>query len=156
MKKIAPFLWIKEGGKEALEFYTALFANSKVVHVQPIPGAPGAPGQFVANFELMGEPYMMIQGGENPMLAATGPISLVVECDTQAEIDKLWDAFKDGGKEIQCGWITDKYGITWQVVPAQMGELMSGDPAKAQRVMMAMLNMIKIDLSTLEAAAKGV
>lgn len=155
MKKITPFLWIKEDGKGALEFYTTLFENSKVVSVTPLEGAPGAPGQFVAEFTLMGEPYLLLQGGENQMLAAAGPLSLSVPCDTQEEIDRLWEAFKEGGKEIACGWITDRYGITWQVDYAKMGALMSGDAEKRARVTQAMLKMMKLDIAALEAAAQG-
>lgn len=155
MKKITPFLWIKENGKEALEFYTNLFEGSKVLSVTPIEGAPGPAGQFVASFELMGTEFMLIQGGDNPMLAAPGHISLVVPCDTQEEIDKLWDAFMQGGAPMQCGWITDRYGITWQVVPTKMGEWMAGDPEKRARVLAAFMQMTKFDIAKLEAAAGG-
>lgn len=155
MQKITPFMWIKEGGQEALDFYTKLFAGSKVVSVTPVEGAPGPAGQFVASFELMGEPYMLIQGGDNPMLAAPGPLSLTVPCDSQEEIDKLWAAFSEGGKPNVCGWITDRFGITWQVVPAKMSEWMSGEPAKRARVMAAFMQMTKFDIAALEAAAAG-
>jgi predicted 3-demethylubiquinone-9 3-methyltransferase (glyoxalase superfamily) len=155
MQKIIPFIWIKENAREALDFYTGLFADSKVVQITPIDGAPGPAGQFVATFELMGQPYMLIQGGDNEMLKAAGPISLTVPCDTQDEIDMLWDAFSQGGKPIACGWISDRFGVTWQVVPAKMGELMSGDPEKVKRVTEAMLKMVKLDIPALEAAARG-
>ena len=155
MKKITPFIWIKENAKEALDFYTGLFENSKVMQITPIEGAPGPAGQFVATFELMGEPYMMLQGGDNEILKAAGPMSLVVPCDSQEEIDKLWDAFSQGGKPIACGWISDRFGVTWQVVPTKMGELMSGDPEKVKRVTEAMMKMIKLDIPALEAAARG-
>jgi predicted 3-demethylubiquinone-9 3-methyltransferase (glyoxalase superfamily) len=156
MKKIQPFIWFKENGKEAMELYTTLFANSSVGRVTMLPDAPGPAGQFVGEFELMGEKFMCIQGGENPMLAAPGPISLVVECDTQEEIDKLWDAFKDGGKEIQCGWITDPFGITWQIVPSILGQLMSDpDKEKAHRTTMAMMGMVKLDIAALQRAHDG-
>ena len=155
MQKITPFMWIKENGKEALEFYTKLLPNSRVVSITPIEGAPGPSGQFVANFELLGQPFMMLQGGDNPMLAAPGPISLTLTCDTQDEIDTVWDAFSNGGKPNVCGWIMDKYGITWQVVPAKMGEYMGGDPEKRMRVMKAFMKMTKFNIAELEAAAKG-
>jgi predicted 3-demethylubiquinone-9 3-methyltransferase (glyoxalase superfamily) len=155
MQKIIPFIWIKENAREALDFYTGLFDDSKVVQITPIDGAPGPAGQFVATFELLGQPYMLIQGGENEMLKAAGPISLTVPCDTQEEIDTLWDAFSQGGKPIACGWISDRFGVTWQVVPAKMGELMSGDPEKVKRVTEAMLKMVKLDIPALEAAARG-
>lgn len=155
MKKITPFMWIKEDGKGALDFYTKLFKDSKIVSITPIEGAPGPAGQFVASFELMGQSFMLIQGGENPILNSAGPLSLTVPCDTQEEIDALWSAFEDGGKPIACGWITDRYGITWQVVPAKMSELMGGDEAKRMRVTQAMLKMMKFDIAALEAAAQG-
>jgi predicted 3-demethylubiquinone-9 3-methyltransferase (glyoxalase superfamily) len=155
MQKITPFIWIKENAREALDFYTGLFPDSKVVQITPITGAPGPKGQFVANFELMGQSFMLIQGGENEILKAAGPVSLVVPCDTQAEIDTLWDAFAKGGKPVACGWITDRFGVTWQVVPAKMGELMSGEPEKVKRVTEAMLKMVKLDIPALEAAARG-
>jgi predicted 3-demethylubiquinone-9 3-methyltransferase (glyoxalase superfamily) len=157
MKKITPFLWFKEKGEEALGFYTKLFPNSKMGRITPLPEAPGPAGQFVADFELMGEPFMAIQGGPNPMLDSAGPISLVVPCDTQEEIDRLWEAFKDGGKEIACGWISDKYGITWQVVPSTIGELMSDpDPEKRKRVAQVVMNSMKFSIAELEAARDGI
>ena len=155
MKKITPFLWIKENGKEALDFYTNLFADSKILSVTPIEGAPGPAGQFVASFTLMGGEFMLIQGGDNPMLAAPGPLSLVVPCDSQEEIDKLWAAFSEGGAPNVCGWITDRFGITWQVTPTKMGEWMTGEPEKRARVIQAFMQMTKFGIATLEAAAKG-
>jgi predicted 3-demethylubiquinone-9 3-methyltransferase (glyoxalase superfamily) len=155
MQKITPFMWIKENGKEALDFYTGLFPDSKVLSETPIEGAPGAPGQFVATFTLMGQTFMMIQGGENSMLAAPGPLSLTVPCDTQEEIDTLWAAFSEGGKPNVCGWIMDKYGITWQVVPAKMGELMSGTPEQRGRVIAAFMKMTKFNIAEVEAAYNG-
>jgi len=155
MQQITPFIWIKENAREALEFYTKLFKNSKVMQVTPIKGAPGPAGQFVANFTLMGQPFMLIQGGDNPILKTSGPLSLTVPCDTQEEIDTLWAAFEAGGKPIACGWIVDRFGVTWQVVPAKMGELMSGDPEKVKRVTGAMLKMMRFDIAALEAAAAG-
>lgn len=155
MQKIAPFIWIKENGKEALDFYTGLFEDSKVATVVPLLETPGPEGQFVAMFELMGQPFMMLQGGENEMLKAAGPVSLLVPCDTQEEIDRLWDAFSDGGKPIACGWITDKFGVTWQVAPAKMDEYMTGDPESVKRFMQAMMSMTKFDIAALEAAKRG-
>jgi len=155
MQHITPFIWIKDNAREALEFYTTLFKDSKVASITQIEGAPGPAGQFVANFTLMGQPFMLIQGGDNEILRAPGPLSLTVPCDSQEEIDTLWNAFADGGKPIACGWIIDRFGVTWQVVPAKMGELMSGDPAKVKRVTAAMLKMTKFDIAALEAAARG-
>ncbi|HUO55944.1 MAG TPA: VOC family protein [Candidatus Paceibacterota bacterium] len=155
MQKITPFIWIKDNAREALDFYTKLFADSAVVSITPIEGAPGPAGQFVAQFTLQGAPFMLIQGGDNEILRTPGPLSLTVPCDTQEEIDALWSAFEEGGKPIACGWITDRFGVTWQVMPAKMGELMSGDPEKVKRVTAAMLKMMKFDIAALEAAAQG-
>jgi len=149
-------LWFKENGQEAMELYTKLFPDSKIGNITMLPDAPGPKGQFVGEFELMAEKYMCIQGGENPMLAAVGPVSLVALCDTQEEIDKLWDAFKEGGKEIACGWITDRFGITWQVTPTVLGEYMSDpDQEKAHRTAIAMMNMVKFDIAALKRAHDG-
>ena len=147
-------MWIKEDARGALDFYTKLFANSKIGKITPIESAPGPKGQFVAEFQLMGQSFMLIQGGENSMLAAPGPLSLTAICDTQEEIDTLWNAFSDGGEPVACGWIKDRYGIMWQVVPAKMGELMSGDPDKVRRVTEVMMKMMKLDIAALEAAAQ--
>ncbi|MGE5540752.1 MAG: VOC family protein [Bacillota bacterium] len=156
MKNIQPFIWFKENGQEAMEFYTKLFADSRVVDVTMLPDAPGPEGQFVGNFELMGQKFMCLQGGPNPMLNAAGPISLVVPCETQEEIDRLWDAFSEGGHPIACGWITDRYGITWQVVPTILGELMSDpDQEKAHRTAIAMMDMMKFDIAALKRAHDG-
>lgn len=156
MKHIQPFIWFKENGQEAMEFYTKLFPDSRVRKITVIPEAPGAPGQFVGEFELMGQSFMCLQGGENPMLAAAGPVSLVALCETQEEIDKLWDAFSDGGTPIACGWITDRYGVTWQVVPTILGEYMSDpDKEKAHRTAMAMMQMMKFDIAALQKAHDG-
>lgn len=158
MQKITPFLWFKDNAEEAMEFYTKLFADSKVVSVTKM--ADNIPPQgkaLIGVFELMGQRYMCINGGENPMLAQAGPLSLVVPCDTQEEIDKLWSAFSEGGTPIMCGWITDKFGITWQVTPSMMDELMdaSADPERAKRVGAAMMQMVKLDIAQLRAAAEG-
>lgn len=156
MKKIQPFLWFKENGQEAMEFYAKLFPDSRVGQVTQIPDAPGPAGQFVGEFELMGEKFMCLQGGPNPMLAAAGPVSLVVPCETQEEVDRLWDAFSEGGKPIACGWITDRFGITWQVVPTVLGEYMNDpDPEKAHRTAIAMMDMMKFDIAALKRAHDG-
>lgn len=156
MKKIQPFIWFKENGREAMEFYTKLFADSRVGRVTMLQGAPGPEGQFVGEFELMGEKFMCLEGGPNEMLNAAGPISLMVPCDTQEEIDRLWDAFSEGGKPIACGWITDRFGVTWQVAPGIMGEYLSdSDPEKVRRTMTAMMDMVKLDLPALTRAYEG-
>ena len=155
MKKIAPFIWFNDNAEEAIAFYTSLFKDSKIVSITQLgDNVPGPKGkQLVAIFELMGEQFMAINGGPNKLLQNAGRISLVVPCDTQEEIDRLWNAFSDGGKPIACGWITDKFGVTWQVVPAVMGELMGDpDPIKAKRVADAMMKMVKFDIAALKAA----
>lgn len=158
MKSITPFIWFNDNAEEAMAFYTALFADSKTVSVtrlgDSVPGPAGK--QLVGEFELMGQRFMCINGGSNPMLESQGRISFVVPCDTQEEIDKLWAAFSDGGKEIACGWVTDKFGVTWQVVPSIMGELMGDpDPVKAKRTAEAMMQMMKFDIAALKAAHDG-
>lgn len=157
MQKIQPFIWFKDNAEEAMQFYTTLFADSKIVSVTKLEGTPGPANSLIGVFELMGERYMCINGGENPMLAAPGPMSLVVNCDTQEEIDKLWDAFSAGGTPNQCGWITDKYGVTWQVTPSNMDKIMGGPDAEGRkRAIAAMLQMIKLDMNVLQAAYDGV
>jgi predicted 3-demethylubiquinone-9 3-methyltransferase (glyoxalase superfamily) len=155
MKKITPFIWFKDNAEEALEFYTSLFADSRIVNITKLgDNVPGPQGkQIVATFELMGEQFLAINGGPNDILKSAGAISLVVPCDTQEEIDKLWNAFSDGGTPIACGWITDKFGVTWQVTPSMMNELMGDpDPVKAKRVADAMMKMMKLDIQALKDA----
>lgn len=157
MKKIQPFIWFEDRGEEAMAFYTSLFADSKIVNVTRLgDSVPGPSGQFVGTFELMGQSFMCIQGGPNEMLKAAGPISFVVPCDTQEEIDRLWAAFEEGGTAIACGWIRDRYGVTWQVVPDILGELMGDpDPEKAKRTAAAMMSMMKFDIAALKRAHDG-
>ncbi len=158
MQKIKPFIWFNENAEEAMTFYTGLFADSKIVHITRLgDNVPGPEGKkLVGEFTLMGETFLCINGGPNDMLKAAGPISLTVSCDTQEEIDKLWEAFKDGGTEIACGWIRDRFGVTWQVVPSIMGELMGDpDPIKAARTAEAMMKMMKFDIAALQRAHDG-
>jgi predicted 3-demethylubiquinone-9 3-methyltransferase (glyoxalase superfamily) len=159
MKKIQPFIWFNDNAEEAMEFYIKLFADSRIVKItrlgENVPGPKGK--QLVGEFELMGQTFLCINGGPNPMLQSAGPISFTVPCDTQEEIDKLWDAFKEGGKEIACGWIADRFGVTWQVVPSMMGQWMGDpDPEKAKRTAAAMMQMMKFDIAALKAAHDGV
>lgn len=159
MNKITPFLWFNDNAEEAIAFYATLFPNSKAIKITKLgDNVPGPAGkQLVADFELMGMSFMAINGGPTPPnMQGQGPISFVVQCDTQEEIDRLWNAFSDGGKPIQCGWITDKYGITWQVTPSIMGQLMGDpDPVKAKRTAEAMMRMVKFDIAALQAAHDG-
>lgn len=145
MQKIVPFLWFNNQAEEAARFYTAVFNNSRLIHVSPM----------VVTFELEGQPFMALNGG--PQFKFTEAISLFVNCETQEEVDALWQKLTaDGGQESQCGWLKDKYGVSWQIIPTILGKLMSDpDPVKSQRVMQAMLKMVKIDVNKLKEAHGG-
>jgi predicted 3-demethylubiquinone-9 3-methyltransferase (glyoxalase superfamily) len=156
MQKITTFLWFDSQAEEAATFYTSLFAGSKINSIARYgAGGPGEPGSVMTvDFELFGQQFVALNGG--PIYNFTPAISLYVHCQDQAEIDKYWRALTAGGREDQCGWLVDKYGVSWQIVPDRLIELLQDpDAAKAQRVMGAMLQMQKIDLPTIEAAAKG-
>jgi predicted 3-demethylubiquinone-9 3-methyltransferase (glyoxalase superfamily) len=160
MKKLQTFLWFVDNAEEAMAFYVSLFPNSRIVSVSRIgDNVPGPQGkQIIGEFELMGQSYMCINGGPLPeSMKGQGPMSLVVPCDTQEELDRLWDAFSaGGGKPIQCGWITDRFGTTWQVTPSIIGELMGDpDPEKARRTAEAMMKMVKFDIAELKRAHDG-
>lgn len=157
MQKITPFLWFDNQAEEAMNFYVSIFRNSKVLGVQRYgaegAGASGRPKGSVmtASFVLDGQEFVALNGG--PVYKFTPAISFVVNCETQAEIDEMWEGLTAGGMEIQCGWLMDKYGVSWQVVPAELGKLLSGpDPAKSERVMQALLQMKKIDIAGLQRA----
>jgi predicted 3-demethylubiquinone-9 3-methyltransferase (glyoxalase superfamily) len=157
MSKITPCLWFDGKAEEAAQFYVSLLPNSRIDAVLPYsvetPG--GKPGDVMTvEFTLAGESYMALNGG--PYFQFTPAISLSVSCTDQAEVDRLWDALSDGGSPQQCGWITDRYGVSWQVVPAVLGTRMKyKDPARVRRVMEAVLTMIKLDVNTLESAYRG-
>jgi len=148
MKKIIPFLWFDTQAEEAMNFYVSIFKNSKVLSVTP--GSNGI-AQFVT-FELEGQEFMALNAG--PQFKFNESISFFVDCKTQEEVDELWEKLTaDGGEESMCGWLKDKYGLSWQIIPAVLGELLSDkDPEKANRVMQAMLKMQKIDIAGLERA----
>jgi predicted 3-demethylubiquinone-9 3-methyltransferase (glyoxalase superfamily) len=153
MPKITPFLWFNDQAEEAMNFYTAIFKNSKISSVSRYgEGGPGQPGAVMtATFELDGQEFMALNGG--PLFTFTEAISFFVNCETQAEVDELWTKLTEGGEESQCGWLKDKYGLSWQIVPSALGELLSDpDAEKAGRVMHAMLQMKKIDIAGLRAA----
>jgi predicted 3-demethylubiquinone-9 3-methyltransferase (glyoxalase superfamily) len=158
MQGIKPFIWFTGQAEEAMNYYVGTFPNSKISHIERYSGDQGIPDEdklkgkvLTGVFELNGTEFMCLDGG--PQFEVSGGISFVVEPDTQEEIDKIWARLADGGKEIQCGWVTDKFGITWQVVPKQMGEMMSsGTPAQKQAVMKAMMPMVKMDIAKLEEA----
>jgi predicted 3-demethylubiquinone-9 3-methyltransferase (glyoxalase superfamily) len=155
MQKITPFLWFNDQAEEAMNFYTAIFKNSKIGSVSRYgEGGPGQPGSVMtATFELDGQEFMALNGG--PLFTFTEAISFFVNCETQAEVDELWEKLTEGGEESQCGWLKDKYGLSWQIVPSALGELLGHpDPAKAQRAMNAMLQMKKIDIEALRLASE--
>jgi predicted 3-demethylubiquinone-9 3-methyltransferase (glyoxalase superfamily) len=153
MQKITPFLWFNDQAEEAMNFYTAIFKNSKISSVSRYgEGGPGPQGSVMtATFELDGQEFMALNGG--PLFTFTEAISFFVNCETQAEVDELWGKLTEGGEESQCGWLKDKFGLSWQIVPSVLGELLNDpDAEKAGRVMNAMLQMKKIDIAGLRAA----
>ncbi len=153
MQKIIPFMWFDSNAEEAVHFYISLFKNSKVLDVSRYgEGGPGPAGQvFVMSFELDGHEYKALNGG--PVFKFTEAISFFVNCETQDEVDDLWEKLSAGGEKGRCGWLKDKFGMSWQVVPTSLGEVMSDpDPVKAQRVVQALMQMSKIDLKALENA----
>lgn len=150
-QKITPFLWFDNQAEEAMNFYISVFKNSKIVSTMPGPDGKVMTGTF----ELEGQTFMALNGG--PQFKFTEAISLFVDCVDQAEVDELWNKLTaDGGEASQCGWLKDKYGLSWQIIPKALGELLGGtDPVKAQRAMEAMLKMQKIDITALTAAYNG-
>jgi predicted 3-demethylubiquinone-9 3-methyltransferase (glyoxalase superfamily) len=153
MQKITPFLWFDDQAEEAMHFYTSIFKNSKVGTVSRYPeGAPGPAGKVMsATFQLEGQEFMALNGG--PLFKFTEAISFFVNCETQEEVDALWTKLSAGGKESQCGWLKDKFGLSWQIIPTALGKML-GDPdrERAKRVMQAMLKMKKIDIAGLKRA----
>jgi predicted 3-demethylubiquinone-9 3-methyltransferase (glyoxalase superfamily) len=153
MPKITPFLWFDDQAEEAMNFYVAIFENSKAGKVTRYGDAgPGPKGSVMtASFELDGQPFTALNGG--PRFKFTEAISFVVSCETQEEVDQLWARLSEGGQTQQCGWLKDKFGLSWQIVPVVLMELMSDpDPERSQRVMAAMLQMTKLDIATLRQA----
>lgn len=157
MQKITPFLWYDNQAEEAANFYASVFKNVKITEVRRYP--PNHPNGMAdkvltVSFNIEGQDFVGLNGG--PYYKTTPGISFFVNCETQAEVDELWDKLGDGGSLMQCGWITDKFGITWQIVPSVLGKLLNDpDPVKAGRVMQAMMPMTKLDIAKLEAAYKG-
>ena len=157
-QKISPFLWYTKEAEEAATLYASVFPDSRVTRVTALPSdTPSGPAGSVkvVDFVLFGQSFMAISAG--PLDAFNHAVSFVVKCDTQAEIDRYWNAFLDaGGKAEQCGWLQDRYGLFWQIVPSHLGEMMSDpDRAKAKRAADAMLTMQKFDIAALEAAYAG-
>jgi predicted 3-demethylubiquinone-9 3-methyltransferase (glyoxalase superfamily) len=153
VQKITPFLWFDGKAEEATNFYVSIFKNSKVGTITRYgDSGPGPKGTvMVATFQLDGQEFIALNGG--PQFTFTPAISFVVNCTTQEEIDTYWEKLSEGGAKNQCGWLQDKYGLSWQIVPTVLGELLQDkDAAKAQRVMKAMLQMTKIDIAVLKQA----
>jgi len=153
VQKIVPFLWFDNQAEEAANFYVSLFGNSKVGSVRRYGKAgPGPEGSVMSvTFQLEGQEFYALNGG--PHFKFTPAISLFVNCETQEEVDALWDKLLAGGRKDRCGWLQDKYGLSWQIIPTALGKLMSDpDPDKSARVMKAMLQMDKIDVNKLREA----
>lgn len=156
MPTITPFLWFDSQAEEAAQFYALVFPNSRVLSTTPAPdGTPDASagGVLTADFELDGVRFTALNGG--PHFRFTEAVSFVIDCADQAEVDHYWNALTaDGGEESQCGWLKDRFGLSWQVVPRQLNELLGDpDPGRSGRAMQAMLQMRKLDVAALQAAA---
>jgi predicted 3-demethylubiquinone-9 3-methyltransferase (glyoxalase superfamily) len=160
LERITPFLWFDNQAEEAAHFYTSIFNNSKIIGTTRYDEAGSKAAAMpkgtvmTMEFELDGQRFVALNGG--PMFKFTEAVSFVVNCETQAEIDYYWQKLSAGGQEVQCGWLKDKFGLSWQVVPRILGELLQDkDPAKAHRVMAAMLQMKKIEIEPLRKASEG-
>jgi len=157
MQKITPFLWFDGQAEEAVKFYTSVFKNSRVGKIarygeagEKASGRPKGSVMTIA-FRLAGQDFVALNGGRH--FKFTEAVSFVVHCKTQREVDYFWKKLSAGGKEVQCGWLKDKFGLSWQIVPADLGKLLSDrDPAKSQRVMQALLQMVKLDIKRLKQA----
>ena len=154
MQKITPFLWYAKEAEEAAYFYTSIFPNARVTRVATLPSESpsGPPGSVkVVEFVLFGQDFVAMSAG--PLDPFNHAISLVVNCDDQAELDRYWNALLEGGKAEACGWLKDRYGVSWQIVPTVMAEMMADpDRTRAKRATDAMLKMVKLDIATLRAA----
>lgn len=150
MSKITPFLWFDGQAQDAAEFYVSIFNNSRILSI-----SPGSDGKaFIVSFVLDGQEITALNGG--PEFKLNEAFSFSVTCEDQAEVDRLWTELTAGGEEQQCGWLKDKFGLSWQIVPRALGELMGGsDPVRSQRVMQALLKMVKIDIQGLQRAYDG-
>lgn len=163
MQKISPFFWFDTQAEEAANFYVALFPNSKINKILRYPKAadhvaPGGTGAVMTvDLTINGTDFTFLNGGKNDeFLGKPGPVSFVVNCDTQEEVDKYWDALTEGGKPNVCGWTQDKYGFTWQIVPTILPKLLSDpNPEVVNRVTACFMQMTKFDIAELEKAAKG-
>jgi len=157
VQKIVTFLWFDDKAEEAANFYVSVFKDARITNISRYGEAgPGPKGRaMTVNFELAGQQFMALNGG--PHFAFTPAISLLVNCESQQEVDDLWDKLlAGGGQKSRCGWLQDKYGLSWQIIPTALGKLMGDpDPEKSKRVMQAMLQMDKIDIAKLEQAHRG-
>ncbi|MFM0050189.1 VOC family protein [Caballeronia grimmiae] len=156
MNKISPCLWFDGTAQEAVDFYVSVFRNARItntlLHNEASPGPVGS--LLAVEFELEGDAFLALNGG--PEFQFTPAISMFVQCDDQAEIDHYWDKLLDGGQAMACGWLTDRFGVTWQIAPRRLiGMLRDADPAKANRTMAKMREMIKLDIAALERAYRG-
>jgi predicted 3-demethylubiquinone-9 3-methyltransferase (glyoxalase superfamily) len=157
MQKITPCLWYDTQAEEAARFYVSVFRDGSILdimrHTEPGPGEPGS--VFTVEFEIAGRHYLALNGG--PMFKFNESVSLIIDCEDQQEVDYYWDRLREGGgSEQACGWLKDRFGLSWQVVPRRMVELLKdADREKAGRVMAAMMEMVKIDMAELERAARG-
>lgn len=155
MQKITPFLWFDHEAEEASKFYVSIFKNSKILQVTRYgEGGPGPAGTVMTvKFVLDGQEFVALNGG--PHFKINEAISFVVNCDTQKEIDEFWEKLSEGGKKVECGWLKDKYGVSWQIVPTILSELVGdSNPEKSQNVMKALLQMKKIDIEGLKEACR--
>ena len=157
MQKITPFLWYSKEAEDAARFYASIFPDSRVTRVTSLPSeSPSGPAGSVkiVDFVLFGQSFVAMSAG--PLDPFNHAVSFVVNCDNQTEIDRYWNALLDGGAPEQCGWLKDRYGLSWQIVPTMLAEMMtSSDRVKAKRASDAMLKMVKIDIATLKAAFDG-
>ena len=156
MQKITPFLWFDDQAEEAVNFYVSIFKNARIGTIARYGDAgPGPKGSVMTvSFELEGQPFTALNGG--PPFKFTEAVSFVVHCTDQAEVDELWDKLSDGGEQGPCGWLKDKFGLSWQIIPSVLMELIGDpDPVKSRRVMEAMLQMTKIDIATIRQAHRG-
>jgi predicted 3-demethylubiquinone-9 3-methyltransferase (glyoxalase superfamily) len=156
MQKITPFLWFDDKAEEAMNFYVSIFKNSKIGKVSRYgEGGPGPKGSVMsATFILDGQEFFALNGG--PQFKFTEAVSFFVNCNTQEEVDDLWEKLSAGGKKSRCGWLKDKYGLSWQIIPTALGEMLHDkDPQKSKRVMQAMMKMDKIDINGLKEARDG-
>jgi len=156
MQKITPFLWFDSKAEEAMNFYISIFKNSKVGRVTRYgEGGPGPKGTVMsATFQLEGQEFIALNGG--PQFTFTPAISFFVNCETQQEVDELWEKLSESGRKERCGWLKDKYGLSWQIIPSALGKMLGDkDPEKSKRVMQAMLQMDKIDIKRLQEAYEG-